>query len=221
MDGTLVDSTLCVERQWAKFADRNNLDYQKIMAVSHGRPNAETIRDVAPHLAQPEIVARFDAEELLDREGIVEVGGAAAFVESVPSGKWAVVTSASRALAEVRLSCAGLPIPEVLITADDISHGKPHPEGYLLAAQRLGFAPSQCLVFEDTPAGLLAAERAGMQSVAIATTFPCEKLQWAVCIKDFNAIQLSQTLSQIHLLITTGKAAENAEQSHSSTALRQ
>ena len=198
MDGTLVDSTLCVERQWAKFAERHKLDYGKIMAVSHGRPNAETIREVAPHLAVPAILDRFDAEELLDREGIVEVAGAAEFVQSLPAGKWAVVTSASKALAEVRLRCAGLPIPEVLIAADGISHGKPHPEGYLLAAERLGVPPPNCLVFEDTPAGLEAADRAGMQSIAVATTFSCNQLQCALCIKDFSDIQLSQAGKPTH-----------------------
>lgn len=198
MDGTLVDSTLCVERQWAKFAERHKLDYSKIMAVSHGRPNAETIREVAPHLAVSAILDRFDADELLDREGIVEVAGAAAFVQSLPAGKWAVVTSASKALAEVRLGCAGLPIPEVLITADCITRGKPDPGGYLLAAERLGVPPPDCLVFEDTPAGLEAADRAGMQSIAITTTFPCNQLRCVLCIKDFSDIQLSQAGKPAH-----------------------
>ena len=191
MDGTLVDSTLSVERQWAKFAERYQRDYARIMAVSHGRPTAETVREIAPHLAQPEILARFDEEELLDREGVVAVSGAAEFVKNLPSGKWAVVTSASRALAEARLSCAGIRLPEVLITADIVKRGKPDPEGFLLAAKRLQVPAAACLVFEDTPAGLQAAERAGMQAIAIATTFPCHQLQSALCTRDFNAIQLT------------------------------
>jgi len=103
MDGTLVDSTPVVERQWKRFAQRHGLDYAQIMRVSHGRRNEETIREVAPHLARPEIFAEFDAEEIEDLGGVTAVRGSADLLAQLEHGEWAVVTSASRALARTRL----------------------------------------------------------------------------------------------------------------------
>ena len=138
MDGTLVDSTSIVERQWKRFAEEHNLDYARIMRISHGRRNAETIREIAPHLATPEIFAQFDEAELHDKEGAVVVKGSETLLGKLAAHEWAVVTSASQALARNRLQAVHLPVPSVLIGADDVSAGKPHPEGYLAAARRLG-----------------------------------------------------------------------------------
>ena len=138
MDGTLVDSTPVVERQWKRFAQRYGLDYAQIMKISHGRRNEETIREIAPHLATPEVFAEFDAEEIEDLGGVVAVGGSAALLGKLAQHEWAVVTSASRALARSRMQSVGLPVPYVLIGADDVEYGKPDPEGYLAAARRLG-----------------------------------------------------------------------------------
>jgi mannitol-1-/sugar-/sorbitol-6-phosphatase len=94
---------------------------------------------------------------------------------------------------EMRLECAGLPAPVVLISSDDVRFGKPHPEGYLMAAEQLGVAPAECLVIEDTPAGLEAAQRAGMDALAITTTFPAAELNATACIADFRCLQVSET----------------------------
>ena len=190
MDGTLVDSTHCVEAIWSRWADRHNLDVSRILSVSHGRRTVDTLQEVAPHLDIAREALELDAEELEYREGIKAIHGAAALLDSLPEDRWAVVTSAGRALAEVRLRCAGLPIPAVLVSADDVSEGKPSPAGYLMAAGTLGAAPDRCLVIEDTPAGILAARAAGMRILALTTTYGAKELLEAPCIRDFSEVRI-------------------------------
>jgi sugar-phosphatase len=192
MDGTLVDSTSVVERQWKLFAEEHGLDYDHIMKISHGRRNAETIREVAPHLATAEIFAQFDETELHDKEGVVAVRGSANLLGKLAAYEWAVVTSASRILARSRLQAVHLPVPNVLIGADDVRDGKPHPEGYLAAARRLGVERSSCVVFEDTVPGLEAARAAGMRAVGITTTFPHTRLGPVDCVADFLGVALER-----------------------------
>jgi sugar-phosphatase len=191
MDGTLVDSNACVEKLWREWAAPHNVDIERLLKVCHGRRNRDVIPEVAPHLDAERESARFDAREILEREGIRAVTGAAAFIAALPSGSWAVVTSASRELATVRLECAGLPIPEVLICADDVRHGKPDPEGYALAARRLGVPPERCLVVEDTPPGLAAGIAAGMRVLGVTTTHSREALSSAPCVGDFALVRVS------------------------------
>jgi sugar-phosphatase len=192
MDGTLVDSTPVVEKQWKRFAQRHGLDYAHIMRVSHGRRNQETIREIAPHLATPEIFAQFDAEEIQDRDGISAVAGAASLLAQLAQHEWAVVTSASRALARDRIQAVHLPVPHVLIGAEDVDHGKPDPEGYLAAARRLGVDRQSCIVFEDTPPGLQAAQAAGMRGIGISTTYTRKQLATAECLQDFEGITVER-----------------------------
>ena len=145
---------------------------------------------VAPHLATPEELAFLVRAEEECREGIAAVPGARALLDSLDGAKWAVVTSAWRTLAELRLQCAGLPAPEVLVTADDVSRSKPHPDGYLAAASRLGVAPSACVVIEDAPAGVESARAAGMPVIGITTTFPRERLACDFSIADFHGVAI-------------------------------
>jgi sugar-phosphatase len=201
MDGTLVDSTLVVERQWKKFANRHGLDYARIMQISHGRRNAETIREIAPHLATRQIFEEFDAEELEDRQGLRTVKGAARIIGQLADHEWAVVTSASQALAANRLQAVDLPVPKVLIGAEDVREGKPDPEGYLTAAHRLGVAPELCVAFEDTVPGLEAARASGAQAIGITTTFPRTELEPAACITDFEEVAIDRAASG-HIRLT-------------------
>ena len=197
MDGTLVDSSTCVESTWRMWASKHGVDIDALLAISHGRQNYETIRMIAPHLENPEEIAFLvDIEENCD-QGIVEVPGARVLLDSMiaasasgSAAPWAVVTSAWRTLAVKRLQLAGLHVPDVLITSDDISHSKPHPEGYLLAAERLGVAPADCLVIEDAHAGIDAARAAGMPVIGIATTFPRAQLVCEWCIADLRDLTL-------------------------------
>ena len=187
MDGTLVDSTECVERQWRRWAERHGLELEPILKLSHGRTTAETIQTVAPHLATEEEIGGFDVAEAEDTDGLKAVRGAVEFVSALPKDRWAVVTSAPRKLARVRLECAGIPMPRWIVCADDVRRGKPHPEPYLSAARLVGYPPQRCLAIEDAQAGVEAARAAGMQVLGITTTMSREELG-VPCVRDFEEL---------------------------------
>lgn len=192
LDGVLVDSAVCVERHWQRWAAQHHLDRDEIMRFAHGRPTVETIRLVAPHLPAEEEAARLDAGEALDTDGVVAVQGAAQLVRSLPPNAWAIATSGTRDTALTRLKHTGLLLPSVLITVDDVKRGKPNPEVYLLAAAKLGVRPERCIVVEDAPAGVSAAHAAGMRVVALATTHPQAELAEADVRADrLTDIQIS------------------------------
>ena len=188
MDNTVLDSTICNEGIMGRWAEKHGLDRDLVIQISHGRRTIDSIREAAPHLDAEEEAKEIDAEELVAREGIVAVPGAHRLLSKLKPHQWAIVTSASRALATFRMGCAGLPIPEVLVSGDDVSEGKPDPEGYLRAASRLGVHPERCVVVEDSPAGILAGRRAGMNIVSITTTFAAEKLLGAQSIANFHDV---------------------------------
>jgi sugar-phosphatase len=120
---------------------------------------------------------------------VYEVPGARALLHRLPPTRWAVVTSGIRAVATLRITHTGLPVPDILICADDIQRGKPDPEGYLLAARRLGVSPTECIVVEDAPAGVQAAAAAGMRSIAVASTYDCRALSAAtVCVASIDKL---------------------------------
>ncbi|MFJ8882608.1 HAD-IA family hydrolase [Streptomyces sp. NPDC102402] len=168
MDGTLVDSTAAVERTWSRFAGRHGLDLAVILASAHGQRTAETVAAHAPPGTDVAAeTAWLVAQDVADTGGTVAVPGAARLLAELPPDRWAVVTSAGRELAERRMAAAGLPLPEVLISADDVLEGKPSPEGFLAAAERLGADPARAVVFEDAELGLLAARAAGCFPVVV------------------------------------------------------
>jgi mannitol-1-/sugar-/sorbitol-6-phosphatase len=200
MDGTLVDSTAVVERQWARWAARRGVDLAAILAVSHGRPTFETLALVAPQWATAEEAAGLDAAEGADSEGLAAVPGARELASALPPARWAVVTSAGRTLARSRLAAAGLPLPAVLVTADDVSPGKPSPAGYLEAARRLSVRPERCLVFEDAPVGVQAGIAAGAMVVGMTTTFTVLD-GCAHRVADFSAVRLIDSGPPLRLAI--------------------
>lgn len=179
LDGVLVDSARCVERTWRQWSARHGLDPDAIVAVAHGRRTLETIPEVAPHLDVATEVAALEAIESNTTAGVYEIPGARALLEQLPLDRWAIVTSGARSVATLRIRHTGLPMPRVLVCADEITHGKPHPEGYLTAAERLGVPPRECVVIEDAPAGIAAARAAGMRSIGIVGTFPADRLAMA------------------------------------------
>jgi sugar-phosphatase len=171
MDGTILSSIASAERVWTAWAMRHGIDVASFLPTIHGVRAVETIRRQALPGVDP--VAEAEAltlAEIADVDGIEAITGAAAFLASLPAGRWAIVTSAPRLLAERRLAAAGLAVPPVMVTADDVTHGKPAPDGFLLAADRLGVAAVDCLVFEDAPAGIQAAEAAGAAVLVITAT---------------------------------------------------
>ena len=182
LDGVLVDSGECVRRVSTSWAIARGLDPDLVLRTGHGRRVQDTIRAVAPHLDLDEEVALLVGMEARATDGLYPVPGAAELLSSIPAGAWAIVTSGARAVATLRLRHVGLPIPQTLITADDVEHGKPHPEGYLAAARALGFAATTCIVVEDAPPGIEAARAAGMRSIGIAGTFPASSLSRATAV---------------------------------------
>ncbi len=189
MDGTLVDSTSVVERQWARWAARRRVSLAAVLAISHGRPTLDTLSLIAPQWATPEEAAAVEATAAEDDDALVAVTGAREFTSALPPESWAVVTSAGRALAVARLTAAGLPLPAVLVTADDVSPGKPDPGGYLEAARRLSVRPERCLIFEDAPVGVRAGISAGAMVIGMTTTFD-ELDGCAHLLADFSTIRL-------------------------------
>jgi sugar-phosphatase len=170
LDGVLADSTASVEHHWRSWARKHALDPDALIAVVHGRRAIDTIREVAPHLDAERELADLVAAEGGDTRGVMATAGAKALLERLPDDAWAVVTSGVRSVAEARLRASGLPIPKLLVPADEITRGKPDPEGYLTAARKLGVEPRDCVVIEDAPAGIAAARNAGMRCIALMTT---------------------------------------------------
>jgi sugar-phosphatase len=192
LDGVLVDSTRAVDREWREWAARKGVDGDAIMAIAHGVRTIEVIRRVAPHLdAQVEADA-IENHEAGDQRGVTVMPGAVDLVKSIPDGRWGVVTSGSRLLATNRLRYCGLPVPQVLVTSDDVTNGKPHPEPYLKGAAGLGFKPADCLVIEDAPAGIESACAGGMKVVGITSTYKVDALTQAdIVIGKLGQIQVA------------------------------
>lgn len=168
LDGTLVDSTAPVTRAWTAFAVRHGLDADTVIKRAHGRPSRETVRSLLARDQQAVEEERLEQDELTDTEGTRALPGAHELLRV--NKPLAIVTSCSRALMAVRLRATGLPVPAVSVTADDVKHGKPDPECFLLGARALNASPDACLVLEDSPAGIAAARAAGMPVIAVRGT---------------------------------------------------
>lgn len=170
MDGTLVNSDAAVERVWRRWAEQHGLNGDEVIKVAHGRQGQATMAILLPHRPVEQNRAdnaRILSEETADVEGVVAVPGAAAFLASLREVPHALVTSANVALSAARMSAAGLPLPAIRVTAESVTASKPHPEGFLNAAENLGVAAKDCLVFEDSDAGIAAGRAAGMRVVGI------------------------------------------------------
>jgi sugar-phosphatase len=176
LDGVLVDSTGAVDREWREWARHKGVDGDAVMAIAHGVRTLEVIQRVAPHLDAAAEVLALETREANHQEGVKVMPGALVLVQSISLGHWGVVTSGTLQLASARLRFCGLPVPEVMVTADQVTHGKPHPEPYLTGAKRLGFHPADCIVIEDAPAGIQAGRAAGMKVIGLASTYPASAL---------------------------------------------
>lgn len=171
MDGTLLNSTAAAERVWSNWAMGHGLDVAAFLPTMHGRRAIETVRRLALPGVDPQHEANeITRAEIADVEGINAIAGAAAFLSALPPDRWAIVTSSPRALALVRIAAAGIPRPATMVTAEDVVHGKPAPDCFLLAAERLGFDAHDCVVFEDATPGIQAGEAAGATVVVLTAT---------------------------------------------------
>ncbi|MGW0120637.1 HAD-IA family hydrolase [Streptomyces sp. NPDC003327] len=170
MDGTLVNSDAVVERCWRRWAERQGLDGDEVLKVVHGRQGYATMAVLLPDRPMEQNHADnrlMLAEETADLDGVVPVGGAHAFMAAIAELPHALVTSADEALAQARMGAAGLPMPETRVTAERVGASKPDPEGFLKGAAELGFGPADCVVFEDSEAGIRAGRAAGMRIVGV------------------------------------------------------
>ncbi|MCX4565852.1 HAD family hydrolase [Streptomyces albogriseolus] len=202
-DGTLVSSLDSVNRCWTRWAVEYGLTAEDFARIElHGRPAAEIAADLLPAPVVPRAVARIEELEVEDVAdgGVGLLPGTKDFLAGLPAERWAVVTSATRRLAEARLGAVGI-LPKTLIAADDITRGKPDPEPYLLAARMLGVDPADCVVFEDAPAGLQAGRAAGMTTVALATTHRAEELTADLVVKDLSALSALVTDAGIEIAV--------------------
>jgi sugar-phosphatase len=207
LDGVLVDSTPAVTRVWSRWAIAQGFDPDDVVRKAHGRPSIATIRDYLPDADYEAENSLVEGGELEDLEGVVTLPGACELLKALPPDRWTIVTSCTRALAEARLRASGLPIPQRLVTCNDVKNGKPNPEPYLKGASLLGLSAKDCVVVEDAPAGIRAGKAAGARVIAFRTTAPESELRdagadWIVenC-KSISAI-LSKPAHELTLLLT-------------------
>lgn len=198
MDGTLVCSTGDVEKVWRLWCQHHQLAPEPVLAMCHGMRSREVIRALTPQLDVAREAVRLDELEM-EHTGGDAIAGAGELLRRLPPQSWAIVTSASERVARHRLNCAGLPLPNLLVGAEAVINGKPDPEPYLLGAARLGVAPEHCLVFEDAPAGIDSALRAGCAVVQVGGNVPLNPAVVAV-IRDWREVKVE--LGETSLLVT-------------------
>lgn len=186
MDGTLIDSTPAVVRSWTRWAEEYEIPEEKF-GDFHGMPARSIVAKLMPPELHEESLARVTQLELDDVEGIVALPGAVEALAALPVT--AIATSCTRDLAERRIAASGIPAPDVVVTASDVTHGKPDPEPFLLAAERLGIDPRRALVVEDATSGIRAGQAAGASTLAVVTTTQREALSFAdLVVDDLSAV---------------------------------
>ncbi|MER7678926.1 MULTISPECIES: HAD family hydrolase [unclassified Streptomyces] len=194
MDGTLVNSDAVVERCWRRWADRHGLDGDEVMKVVHGRQGFASMAVLLPNRPMEQNHAdnaRMLAEETADMDGVVAVPGAAEFLASLAGLPHALVTSADVALSTARMAAAGLELPDVRVTAESVGASKPDPEGFLKGAAELGVAPEDCVVFEDSGAGISAGRAAGMRVVGVGPRAGFHRPD--VLVEDLTRVRVERT----------------------------
>ncbi len=196
LDGVLVDSSPSIERTWRIWAGRHGLDAARIVEFAYGRRSEETLRAFASHLDADAEARELERIELDDAANVLKVEGASDLLAALPAERLAIVTSGTRAIATARMRHTGLPVPRVVVSADDVKNGKPDPECYLKAAELLSVAPESCVVVEDAPPGIRAARSAGMAVVAVATTHPDSELSEADAVaRALNDLRLGEAVT--------------------------
>lgn len=197
MDGTLVNSIPAVELVWGKWARLHGLDVEHVLHSIHGKPARDSIKLLAPHLDLAQEEDWILQSELAESAGIAAIAGARELLATLKDYPWAIVTSADRELALHRLKLAGIELPAILVTVNDVKKGKPDPEGYLLAASKLQINPTECLVVEDTVAGLEAGRRAGMKLLGITTSLSAAQLGCEHTTSDYSQMRIEKTTATL------------------------
>lgn len=187
LDGTLIDSGAAVRRSWLTWAQQEGID-PRLLVSRHGWPSAAIVEALLPPERRKSALRRIDDLEVADTEGVIALPGAVELLAALAADAWAIATSCGTPLAHARIAAAALPMPEVLVTAHDVSRGKPDPEPYLLAAELLGVDPARCLVVEDAPAGLAAARSAGARTLAVTTTYGPSDLDADIVVPSLASV---------------------------------
>lgn len=215
LDGVLVDSTPAVARVWRGWALEHGFDPEEVVRAAHGRPSLATIREYLPGANHEAENREVERRELADLDGVVALPGAVELLRALAPECWAIVTSCTRTLAEVRIHASGAPRPRFLVSSDDVRNGKPSPEPYLHAAELLCVPARRCVVVEDAPAGVRAGKAAGCRVVALGTTMPAAEMQEAGAdwlIKNCGAISVISAASEngIRLALETSSEPKGA-----------
>ncbi|KAK4515749.1 uncharacterized protein ATC70_010702 [Mucor velutinosus] len=179
LDGTLIDTIPLVEKFWHQFAFEHGLDGNKILATSHGVRTIETMAKWTPDKATPEHAHDFERKLAEESEGVSVLPGISTLLQKIPHGKWGICTGGNEYMARKRLEQCDIQAPDAIVCGDMVSQGKPHPECYTRVIQELEYQPQDVIVFEDAPAGVEAAVRAGAQVIACATTHTVDQLKEA------------------------------------------
>lgn len=192
MDGILISSLGSVERSWTKWALMRDVDPAHALSIAHGCRSIETVALLRPDLDPETENTIIEDLEIEDTDGVAVLPGVLDLLAALPRNRWTVVTSATAPLARVRLATCGIPVPDRIVTADDVSEGKPHPAPYLAGAALLGLAPAECVVFEDAASGTKAGRAAGCTVVATTFSHSIESLAAAhYLIEDLTEVELT------------------------------
>ena len=190
LDGTLVDSNGIVERVMEAWCQQNGVSYSEIKDSNHGSRSVDTVAAVAPHLDAVQAAADIEAGERAELVDLREIEGARSFLSQVPQGRWGIATSSYLLTAKAKLRAASIPIPSVLVAADGVLEGKPHPEAYLKASMELGYRPEDCLVFEDSERGVRSALNAGCRVFAVGSSLVMNESRIVGRGASFSELQL-------------------------------
>ncbi|OZJ06900.1 hypothetical protein BZG36_00154 [Bifiguratus adelaidae] len=204
LDGTLMDTSPMIKKFWYAFAQAEGLDPHHVYASSHGRTTLDILRDHVPHKATPELAKHYEDSVADDVEGITIIAGVLNVLNKTPFGRWGINTSGGYLLAKNRLAHLGVKLPEVFVTYGAVKQGKPAPDSYLLAAEKLGVPPQDCIVFEDAVAGVQAGKAAGMRVVGLLTAVKEQELREAgadVVVKDMTYLDVQEEGDALQLLI--------------------
>jgi mannitol-1-/sugar-/sorbitol-6-phosphatase len=203
MDGILISSIGSVERSWTQWALLRGVDPALARLTAHGRRAVETIAMLRPDLSSEAELKVIENLEIADNEGLTILPGVLELLAALPANRWTVVTSATERLTRIRLAAGGIPVPEKLVTADQVTRGKPHPEPFLHGAALLGVRPTDCVVFEDSSSGAEAGRAAGCTVVATTFSHSAESLDAAnYLVRDLTGIRAKNLGGQIVLNLT-------------------
>lgn len=207
LDGTLANSEAAVVRAWSELLERHGLEPEIFLPKIHGRPASESIADILADLCDEETVRReilwLKEKESTDVGGVVPIAGSIGFLHQLDDAgiPWVIVTSGALPVASARINAAGIPQPGLLITSDDIVNGKPDPEPYLTASEKLGIAPEDCIVFEDAGAGIKAGLAAGCPVIGIAACQPIDEPGTVSVIHTYESLSIETDINQASLVL--------------------